>query len=167
MDVTNGKDIGVSLFVQGCHFHCKGCFNEQTWDFSDGKEWTPDVEDKFMCLIENPHVKRVSVLGGEPLAYENLPNVYDIVKRIRDKFPDKKIWLWTGNELSMDDFDSPVDGVLIKNHILRFCDYVVDGRFVEEKRDLSLMFRGSSNQRIIDVRESLRTGKVVECDFNR
>ena len=165
MDVTNGKDIGVSLFVQGCRFHCKGCFNESTWDFNGGKEWTADVEDKFIHLIDNPHVKRVSILGGEPLAYENLSSVYEIIKRIKDNFPDKKVWLWTGNELSINDFDNSDNG--LKNKIISLCDYVIDGRFIEEKRNLSLMFRGSSNQRIIDVKKSLREGKVVEYDFNR
>lgn len=158
-EVCNGTGIGISLFVQGCPFHCKNCFNQETWDFNGGKEWTIDVQKEFFELINRPYITRVSILGGEPLAYQNLPDVYDVVKKIKDEFSNKKIWLWTGNTLSIEDFDSSVnvgwDNGLLKNHILCLCDYVIDGRFIDELKDLTLPFRGSSNQRIIDVQKTI------------
>lgn len=164
-EVCNGTGVGVSLFIQGCPFHCKNCFNQETWDFNGGKEWTIDVQKEFFELINRPYITRVSILGGEPLAYQNLPDVYDIVKRIKDEFSNKKIWLWTGNTLSIEDFDSSVnvewDNGLLKNHILCLCDYVIDGRFVDELKDLTLPFRGSSNQRIIDVQKTIAKQKFT------
>lgn len=165
MDISNGEGVGVSLFVQGCHFHCYNCFNQETWDFKGGKAWTDQTKELFFNLINKKYITRISILGGEPLAYENLLDVYDIVKKIKDEFPDKKIWLWTGNELSINDFDSSVnvgwDNGLLKNHILCLCDYVIDGRYMNDLRDLTLLFRGSSNQRIIDVKETIKQGNIV------
>lgn len=164
-EVCNGTGVGVSLFVQGCPFHCKNCFNQETWDFNGGKEWTIEVQKEFFELINRPYITRVSILGGEPLAYQNLPDVYDVVKRIKDEFSNKKIWLWTGNTLSIKDFDNSVnvgwDNGLLKNHILCLCDYVIDGRFVDELKDLTLPFRGSSNQRIIDVQKTIAEQKFT------
>lgn len=164
-EVCNGIGVGVSLFVQGCPFHCKNCFNQETWDFDGGQEWTPKVQKEFLSLIERPYITRVSILGGEPLAYENLPDIYDLIKRIRENFPDKKIWLWTGNTLFINDFDNSVDvgwdNGLLRNYILCLCDYVIDGQFIDELKDLTLSFRGSSNQRIIDVQKTLKTGEIV------
>lgn len=165
MDISNGKGIGVSLFVQGCHIHCKGCFNRETWDFSGGKEWNEEIKNKFFQLIDKPFIVRISFLGGDPLAYENLPDVYNLIKEIKTKFPDKDIWLYTGYELKIRDFDATVDvscdNGLLRNHILAMCDIVVDGPYVEEQRDLTLAFRGSRNQRIIDVQKTLTQGEIV------
>lgn len=176
LDISNGEGIGVSIFVQGCdrQNHCKNCFNPETWSFDGGKEWTDEVKSYFFSLIERPYIKRVSILGGEPLAYNNLPEVYDIVKEIHQKYPNKKIWLYTGWTLgySIDkhgnavgnfaDADIGWDNGLLRNHILRNCDIVVDGEYVEELRDITLPFRGSSNQRIIDVKRTLQENKIVE-----
>ena len=173
MDISNGEDVGVALFVQGCHRHCVGCFNPDTWDFNDGKEWTKEVQNKFLDLIDRPYIQRVTLLGGEPLAYENLPEVYDLVKTIKEKFPDKKIWLYTGYELSCGinecgdlvgdfaDADTGWDNGLLRNHIIRNCDIVVDGEYKEELRDLNLAFRGSSNQRLIDVKKTIQEKQIV------
>ena len=95
-EVCNGKGAGVSLFVQGCHFHCDGCFNKETWDFCGGKEWTEEVENKFFELIDRSYIKRVTILGGEPLAGENVETVFELIKKIKEKFPTKDIWLYTG-----------------------------------------------------------------------
>ena len=100
MDISNGEGVGVSLFVQGCPFHCKNCFNSDTWDFNSGKEWTEEIKDKFMKLIDRPYIKRVSFLGGECLADQNLDGVLDLIKEIRISFPEKTIWLYTGYEIS-------------------------------------------------------------------
>lgn len=168
-EVCNGTGVGVSLFVQGCPFHCKNCFNQETWDFNGGKEWTIDVQKEFFELINRPYITRVSILGGEPLAYQNLLDVYSIVKEIKDNFPNKKIWLWTGNTLSIKDFDATVNveqiNDLLKNHIICLCDYVIDGQFVDELKDLTLPFRGSSNQRIIDVQKTIAQKKFVLYDL--
>ena len=96
MDVSNGQGIGVSLFVQGCHFHCKGCFNPETWDFNGGKEWTKEIEDKFLSLANHEYIQRVSILGGEPLCDENIETVSALINKIRDLFPNKKIWIYSG-----------------------------------------------------------------------
>ena len=109
MDISNGKGIGVSLFVQGCPIHCKGCFNQNIWNFEGGKEWTEEVKNKFFGLIDKPYIKRISLLGGEPLVYENLPDIYNLIKEIKSKFPNKDIWLYTGYTLSISDFDTSVD----------------------------------------------------------
>ena len=165
MDISNGKGIGVSLFVQGCPIHCKGCFNQDIWGFDGGKEWTQEAKNKFFYLIDRPYIKRVSILGGEPLVYENLPDVYDLIKEIRTKFPDKDIWLYTGYTLSINDFDTSIDiswdNGLLRNFILAMCDVVVDGPYIEEQRDLTIAFRGSRNQRLINVRETLKQNKIV------
>lgn len=147
MDISNGNGIGVALFTQGCHFHCKNCFNKSTWDFCGGKEFTKETCDKFMKLVNRPFIKRVSILGGEPLAKENVDDVYDILKHIHNK----TIWVYTGYTFEV-----------VKNYeIMKYIDYLVDGQYVDELRDLKLKFRGSSNQRIVDVQKSLKENKVV------
>lgn len=98
MDISNGEGVGVSLFVQGCPFHCKNCFNSETWDFNGGKEWTEKTKNKFMELIDRPYIKRVSFLGGECLAEQNLDEVLKLIQEIRISFPEKTIWLYTGFE---------------------------------------------------------------------
>lgn len=173
LDISNGEDIGVSLFVQGCHQHCFNCFNPGTWDFNGGKEWTDDVQKQFLSLVSRPYIKRITILGGEPLAYENLPEVYDLVDTIKEQYPDKKVWLYTGYTLSygfnecgnlVGDFtnaDIGWDNGLLRNHILRNCDIVVDGEYIDEQRDITLAFRGSRNQRVIDVKKTLEQNQIV------
>lgn len=165
MDISNGKGIGVSLFVQGCHIHCKGCFNQETWDFDGGKEWNEEVKNKFFKLIDKPFIVRISLLGGEPLAYENLPDVYDLIKEIKTKFPDKDIWLYTGYKLEINNFDTSVDvcwdNGLLKNYIVAMCDVVVDSPYIESQRDTTLAFRGSENQRLIDVKKTIEQEQIV------
>ena len=146
LDVSDGLGIGVALYVQGCHFHCKNCFNQITWDFNGGKEWTPDIENKFVALSNNKHIDRVSILGGEPLAPENYDTVLSLCKKLS-----KKIWVYTGYTYE----------TLCDREILNYIDILVDGKYVDELRDLNLAFRGSSNQRIIDVKASLDNNKVV------
>lgn len=178
MDISNGEEVGVSLFVQGCPFHCKNCFNSETWDFNGGKEWTEEVKDKFMKLIDRPYIKRVSFLGGECLAEQNLDVVLDLIKEIRISFPEKTIWLYTGFEwnqimnikvmqpiFSCEDLENKIQNVLKRQEIIKQCDVLVDGEYIDEQKDLSLKFRGSSNQRVIDVKQSLTQNKVVlYCD---
>ena len=152
LDISNGDDIGVALFVQGCHFHCKNCFNKSTWDFDGGKEVTKETCSKFMKLVNRPFIKRVSILGGEPLAKENVYDICNILKQIKNK----TIWVYTGYTFET-----------VKNYdIMKYIDYLVDGQYVDELRELRLKFRGSSNQRIIDVQKSLKENKVILYEVN-
>lgn len=175
MDISNGEGVGVSLFVQGCPFHCKNCFNSETWDFNGGKEWTEKTKNKFMGLIDRPYIKRVSFLGGECLAEQNLDGVLDLIKEIRISFPEKTIWLYTGykfdllnskyNEYKYTLFAANADEWLTRWEIISNVNVLVDGEYIDEQKDLTLKFRGSKNQRVIDVKETLKQGKVVlYCD---
>lgn len=158
MDISNGPGVGVSLFVQGCHLHCKGCFNSTAWDFNGGKEWNDDVKQKFLELASRPYIKRISILGGEPLSYENVDDIYKLIVEIKDKLSDKVIWLYTGYR-----FEDVINS-LPNRRVLELCDVVVDGKYVEELKDISLPWCGSSNQRVIDVQETLKQDKIVLYD---
>lgn len=175
MDISNGEGVGVSLFVQGCPFHCKNCFNSETWDFNGGKEWTEKIKNKFMELIDRPYIKRVSFLGGECLAEQNLDEVLKLTQQIRNSFPDKTIWLYTGydfnilnskyNEYKYTPFAASADEWLTRWEIISNVDVLVDGEYIDEQKDLTLKFRGSKNQRVIDVKQSLTQSKMVlYCD---
>ena len=166
-DVSNGEGVGVALFVQGCNFHCYNCFNKDTWDFNGGKEWTPEVEDKFIELASRPYIKRISLLGGECLADENLDGVLNLVNKIRLLLPEKTIWLYTGynfqkimrqlpNLATKENYN-----MWLRQRIIKQCDVIVDGKYIDSQRDISLRWRGSSNQRVIDAQESLKQSKVV------
>ena len=166
-DICNGNDVGVSVFVQGCHFCCDGCFNQETWDFNGGKEWNKDVEKKFIELISKPYVKRVSILGGEPLANQNLEFTYHLMGLIVNHKPDAKIWLYTGytfEDIISDKRSSNKWFDLLRCGIMCGCDYLVDGRFEIDKQDLTyskVKFAGSTNQRIINIKETLIKKEVV------
>lgn len=174
LDLSNGEGIGVALFVQGCHFHCPNCFNPKTWDFNSGKEWTEEVKNKFMELANHPYIKRISILGGEPLAEENLDDVLDLVNRIRLSSPQKSIWIYTGYtfeecytrifpEYFLRD-EKPINGSPNQNKrkkIIKNVDIMVDGQYIDSQRDITLHYRGSKNQRIIDIQKSLQRGEVV------
>lgn len=173
LDISNGEGVGVALFVQGCPIHCYNCFNSEIWNFNGGKEWTKDVEREFLNLIKRPYITRVSFLGGEPLAEQNLNNVLKLVDKIRLLFPNKTIWLYSGYTweqimcpIVTDDINPERDNLIRKRiDIVSQCDILVDGKFVDELKNISLKWRGSSNQRVIDVRKSLKQGKVVlYCD---
>lgn len=140
MDIINGKGIGVSVFFQGCSHHCKNCFNTLTWDFNSGKEWTKEIENSFIKSCQCRYVDHVSFLGGEPFD-QDIEQLYDLLKRIKDEV-DKPIWIWTGYTLD------EIKKSKSKESVLKFIDYLIDGRFVDSKKDLSLKYRGSSNQRI-------------------
>lgn len=160
MDIANGLGLGVALFVQGCPFHCKGCFNSDTWDFRTGKEWDSVKEDLFLQLAAKPHIKRITILGGEPLADPNKSDVLRLLKRIKQTVPEKTIWLYSGFYLD----EMVTDPV--KMEVLQLIDVLVDGRFIESKKDLNLKFRGSSNQRVIDMKKTLEAGRLIEKELN-
>lgn len=152
-DIANGSGIRTSLFVQGCTRRCKGCFNPETWDFEGGSEWTAQTEEEFLKLTGNPHVKGATILGGEPMEPANRPAVTALLRKLKERYPKKDTWMYssyTFEELCEDE-----------NEVLKYVDVLVDGEFVEEKKDLSLRFRGSSNQRLVNVQESLKEGRFV------
>lgn len=165
LDISNGVGVGVSLFVQGCNFKCYNCFNSELWDFNQGNEWTDEIEDKFIGLIDRPYIKRISILGGEPLDDNNIDTVLHIIKRIKNNFPDKKIWLYSGYT-----WENIFPNIYTKElstaratrlEIISLCDIMVDGQFVDSLKDLSLKFRGSKNQRIINIKQSLKSNSIV------
>lgn len=151
MDITNGEGIGVALFVQGCPYHCPNCFNPETWDFQGGKEWTEETEQTFFNLIKRPHISRVSMLGGEPLAEQSKTEVLSLVSRIKTEFPDISVWLWTGSVISSAEDLSAYKDI----------DIIVDGRYIDSQRDITLRWRGSKNQRVIDVGASLAENLII------
>ncbi len=156
-DIANGEGIGVALFVQGCYFHCKNCFNQETWDFSGGKPWTKEIRNKFMELVSRPYVRRVSILGGEPLADENVKEVGILIRMIKKNSPEKKIWLYTGYtfEEILKKIQEPKNNFDIKRFItITGADIVVDGKYVDGLQDFKLKWKGSSNQRVIDMTHS-------------
>lgn len=147
IDITNGEGFGVSLFVQGCHFHCKNCFNKSTWDFSGGELFTFATKETIMSLLEKgkEYLSFFSVLGGEPLAPENRKEIAKLIKEVHNKFPKLTLNVWTGYTLEKLQQERDKDII----NILSTIDTLIDGRFEEEKRDITLKLRGSSNQRIL------------------
>lgn len=225
MDISNGENVGVALFVQGCHLHCFNCFNPETWDFNGGKEWTEEIKNKFLELIDRPYIKRISILGGEPLAEENLDDVLELVTEVNKRYnqnvfqnaemlldrgisnalysqneytecnhddchrirlsrPKKSIWLYSGYTWK-DIFDETLDNMIkdinselslpdlvdefgkkfkinhIRQQIISQCTVLIDGQYIESQRDISLPYRGSSNQRLIDTQQTLEKGEIV------
>lgn len=200
LDISNGANIGVALFVQGCDRHCFNCFNSETWDFNGGKEWTEEIKNKFMELIDRPYIRRISILGGEPLAEQNLDDVLSLIKEIREKypisqnpnsenigksrvledenskeirisFPEKTIWLYTGYKFEQikDAFEeskkwlqaSWKHSAITRWKIISNVNVLVDGEYIDEQKDLALKWRGSKNQRVIDVQQSLAQNKMI------
>lgn len=154
MDIVNGVGIACSLFVQGCSHHCKNCFNQETWDFNGGKEWTKEIEDEFIEICKRPYIDCVSILGGEPLDQDS--DMLELLRRIK-KEVGKPIYLWTG--YTWETIFSNEDYVL-EMLILSLCDYVIDGEYIDDLKDYRLKLRGSSNQRIIDVKKSLASNEI-------
>lgn len=158
MDISNGKGIGVSLFVQGCDFHCQGCFNSETWDFNGGKEFTEETINQIIDLCKPEYITRLSILGGEPFHPYNIETVLKLCVEFKKHYPSKQIWVWTGYTKDKLDRrlinyslekDNSYD-MAVRNSLraLSYIDYIIDGRFEQDKKDLTLMYRGSSNQRI-------------------
>lgn len=161
MDISNGKGIGCSIFLQGCslHPHCKNCFNKSTWDFNGGQEWTNKETEKLFEILRKPYITRFTILGGEGL--DQAKELLQLLHKIRDKFPNLKIWIYSGRT-----FEENMS-VKDKADCLKLCDVLVDGRFVDELKDLTLAFRGSSNQRIIDLKKSFELNNVVLYDLGK
>ena len=166
-DTANGIGCRTVLFVSGCRHHCNGCFNEIAWKFDYGKEYTPETEDKIVESLKPAYIEGISILGGEPLEPENQKEVWKLIKRIKKEMPQKNIWVYSGFTWEELTGKTPArcrhglaDRIRLGN-ILQNIDVLVDGEFQEDKKNIMLEFRGSENQRVIDVKKTLETGEVV------
>lgn len=160
-DIANGPGVRVSLFVSGCTHHCKGCFNEMTWDFGYGRQFTEEAVDKILNLMAPPYIAGLTLLGGEPLEYANQQGLLPLLRRVKEIYPDKTIWCYTGYLYDKDMVENFCMKWEESREFLSYLDVIVDGEFIEEQKDISLQFRGSANQRIIDVGKSRQEGRMV------
>ena len=164
-DVADGPGVRVSLFVSGCRHHCEGCFNAETWDFKYGDVYTAEVEDEILRAMEPSYISGFTFLGGEPMEPENRPFVFSLAKKLREKYPEKSIWLYSGYLFDTEMLEWAKTDEIVKN-LLPLIDVIVDGEFHIKEKNLGLKFRGSENQRLIDVQRSLAEGKTILCDEN-
>ena len=156
MDISNGPGVRVSIFFQGCSFHCENCFNQETWDFLGGHDFGEEQINEIIKLAEPDYISGLSILGGEPMHPKNILGTTELVKKFRKNYPKKSIWAWSG--FLYEDY-------LKDKEVLKYLDVIVDGQFKNDLRNPNLKWRGSSNQRVIDVKKSLKEGKVVlYCD---
>lgn len=160
-DVANGPGVRVSLFVSGCTHHCKECFNPETWDFNYGREFTDNTEEEIIKYMEPEYIKGLTLLGGEPLEHCNQQGLLPLLRKVKRIYPEKNIWCFTGY-----DFEKDVTGHMFNEweetkEMLSYIDVMVDGEFMADKKDLNLVFKGSSNQRTIMVQESMACGEIV------
>ena len=159
-DVANGPGVRVSLFVSGCTHRCKGCFNAEAWDFNYGEPYTDELEGRILDALAPDYIKGFSLLGGEPFEPSNQAVLVTLLEKIKKVYPQKSIWCYTGYDLEKDILSKNLGDGEITERMIRSIDVLVDGRFIEEKKDLSLRFRGSSNQRIIDLPATLSSGEI-------
>ena len=160
-DIANGPGVRVSLFVSGCTHRCKGCFNEVAWDFDYGEEFTQQTIDDILSMLRPDHIRGLTLLGGEPFEPQNQGPVVELLRQVRKKYPDKSIWAFSGYVFDRDILSGRLGPWEITKEFLSYLDVLVDGPFVEAKKNLSLRFRGSENQRLIDVPASLQSGEVI------
>ena len=166
-DIANGPGIRITIFVSGCTIHCKKCFNKEAWNFNYGNLYTKKIEDYIIGELNAPQYSGLTILGGEPFEFENQPEVLDIILRVRKELPDKNIWIFSGNiyDINLIPGGSRYNGNYT-DKILDNIDVLVDGPFKEELYDHNLKFKGSSNQRIIDMKETRKQGKVILHELN-
>ena len=151
MDISNGPGVRVSIFMQGCEFRCENCFNPETWDFRGGKEFTDSTIKEVLDYADKDHIEGLSILGGEPLHPKNIEGTARLAKAFKERYPNKNVWVWTGylfEELSKDE------------EVFKYIDVLVDGRYVDELHDFNLKWRGSSNQRVIDIPKTKKNKKI-------
>lgn len=163
-DIANGPGIRVSLFVSGCTHRCQNCFNEETWDFQYGKPFTAETENELLNALRPAYVRGLTLLGGEPLEYVNQQGLLPFIRRVRKELPGKDIWCYTGYTFETDVLNRMCAEWEETRALLSCIDVLVDGEFIQERKELGLRFRGSSNQRLIRVQDSLREGKTILWD---
>lgn len=151
MDISDGKGVRVSIFMQGCTFNCKNCFNPETHDFKGGEEFTEDTINRVLELCENDNIEGLSILGGEPMHPNNIAGTTELAKAFKEKFPNKNLWIWSGFLFDRD---------LKDKEVLKYTDVLIDGQYVDELRNPKLKWKGSSNQRVIDVPKSLKENEI-------
>jgi anaerobic ribonucleoside-triphosphate reductase activating protein len=151
MDISDGKGVRVSIFMQGCTFNCKNCFNPETHDFKGGEEFTEDTINRVLELCENENIEGLSILGGEPMHPNNIAGTTELAKAFKEKFPNKNLWIWSGFLFDRD---------LKDKEVLKYTDVLIDGQYVDELRNPKLKWKGSSNQRVIDVPKSLKENEI-------
>ncbi len=166
-DVANGPGVRVSLFVSGCSHHCPGCFNPETWDFNFGKPFDSDVMNEILEAMQPSYIHGFTLLGGEPFEYVNQQGVLPLLKEMKSRFPNKDIWCFTGYDFEKDILGDMVNKWPETSEMLSYIDVLVDGEFVEAQKNLSLRFRGSENQRLIKVAESLNANEVILWDDSK
>mgnify|MGYP004458704295 FL=1 len=155
MDISNGPGVRVSIFMQGCAFNCKNCFNKETHDFNGGREFTKDTINRVLELCNNDNVEGLSILGGEPMHPSNIEGTTKLAKAFKERFPNKNLWAWTGFTF---------DNYLKNKEVSKYIDVLVDGQYVDELHNPTLKWKGSSNQRVIDVQKSLKENKIHLID---
>ena len=160
-DIANGLGVRTSLFVSGCTHRCKNCFNSEAWDFNYGKPFTKEVEDEIINSLKNSFVDGLSLLGGEPFEPQNQKALLPFLERVKKEVPSKNIWCYTGYLFDSELLKNSRAKTEYTNKMLELIDVLVDGKFIEELKDITLLFKGSSNQRVIDVKESLQKKKVI------
>ncbi len=163
-DIANGPGVRVSLFVSGCTHHCDGCFNPETWDFHYGQPYTAETEQEILDACDKPYIRGLSLLGGEPFEPANQKALLPLLRRFRERFPDKTVWCYSGYNYELDMLTGQLGDWTVTKEMLGLLDVLVDGEFVQDQKDLNLRFRGSANQRIIDVPRSLEHDQVLWWD---
>lgn len=166
-DVANGPGVRVSLFVSGCTHHCKNCFNSEAWDFNYGEPFGEREVERIIDAMKADYIKGFSLLGGEPFEPQNQVVLCEVLERIKKEYPNKTVWCYSGYTFDKDLLSGRLCDFSITKRMLDCIDILVDGKFVEEKKDLTLRFKGSSNQRIIDVQSSLKEGKIIRWSEDR
>ncbi len=160
-DIANGEGVRVSLFVSGCTHHCPGCFNQDTWDFDYGKEYTQETEEEILNALAPDYINGLSLLGGEPFEPQNQAVLVELLRKVKERYPRKNIWCYSGYLFDKELLSESRARCEYTDEMLSMLDVLVDGRFVETLKDIRLVFRGSSNQRVIDVQKSLEAGEIV------
>ena len=160
-DVANGPGVRVSVFVSGCNHHCKGCFNEKAWDFNYGEEFSDEIIDGIINDLDKEYISGLTLLGGEPLERTNQQGLVKLVRKVKEKLPNKSIWCYTGFNYEKDVMGQMYNNWPETKELIDNIDVLVDGKFELEKRNLNLKFRGSENQRLIDVKKSMAENKIV------
>ena len=155
MDIANGPGVRVSIFMQGCEFHCKNCFNPETWNFKGGEEFTDETIEKVLKLCSEDHIEGLSILGGEPMHPNNIEGTTKLAKAFKEKYPHKNLWVWSGFK-----FENYIKG----KEITKYLDVLVDGQYVDDLHDPTLKWKGSSNQRVIDIQKTLKKNKIILVD---
>ncbi len=165
-DIANGEGVRTSLFVSGCTHHCKNCFNKETWDFNYGKLFDEEIQNKILNSLKPDHINGLTILGGEPMEPANQKGLIEFVKKVKSTYPNKTIWCYSGYLFDKELLSPSRAQCPWTKELLSYIDILVDGEFVEDLKDITLRFKGSSNQRIIDVQKSLQTNQVVLSHFN-